>query len=690
MQQFEVSEILWDSWGVPHIYARNEVELFHALGWAQAKSHGNLILMLYGQARGRAAEYWGSDYVDTDRYVRTVGITRRAGEWYEAQSDQMRIYLNAFADGINGYIQVYPDEIPEFLKVVLPVSAVDILAHVQRVIHFFFLVNPNQIATLSQGEQMAGSNAWAINAPEHSASQKAMLLANPHQPWFDLFLWYEAQLTMPSLSAYGAALVGWPTLGIAFNDYLGWTVTVNPTKGADFYELSLRDGGYEWNDQIRPFEVESQTLKIKQEDGSLQEEPLVVVQSVHGPVVSQTESKAIALRVVGLDRPHLLEQMWEMINARNLSQFEASLQQLQLPLFNFLYADTEGQIFYLFNALVPVRSKSSQDQGDWDYWQKLIPGNTSDTLWTEYHSYEDLPRVVNPACGWLQNTNDSPWTVTFPTLLKPENYPLYIAPSNLGKMPHNILRPQRSIRKLLNSDTISFDDMVAFMFSSRLELADRILDGLIASVKTHGSELGMQAVKVLESWDRHANADSCGTVLFIQWVEKMGLDNIFATPWQSDLPLETPCDLIDPVFATAVLEEVAADIQSRYGTLDVAWGEVVRLRIGNQDLPGSGAGSIFGSFQVLDIMPVDEKNFQAFGGNSFMMAIEFTNPIRAEALAIYGNATQPHSPHVGDQLQLYVQGQLRPVWRTPGAIADHLKLREILDISSGLFMQANG
>jgi len=689
MQQFEVSEILWDNWGIPHIYAKNEVELFHAMGWAQAKSHGNLILMLYGQARGRAAEYWGSNYVDTDRYVRTMGIPRRAQEWYEAQSDKMRTYLKAFADGINGYIQAYPDEIPEFLKVVLPISSVDILAHIQRVIHFFFVVNPNQIAALTQGEQMAGSNAWAI-APEYSASQKAMLLVSPHQPWFDLFLWYEVQLTLPNLNAYGAALVGWPTLGIAFNDYLGWTVTVNPTKGADFYELHLRDRGYEWNDEICPFVVETQTLKIKQEDGSLLEEPLVVLQSVHGPVVAQTESKAIVLRVVGLDRPYLLEQMWEMINATNLSQFEASLQRLQLPLFNFLYADTDGQIFYLFNALVPVRSQSSQNQEDWDYWQKVIPGNTSDTLWTQYHSYQDLPRVVNPPSGWLQNTNDPPWTVTFPTLLQPEDYSPYIAPSNLGKMPHNILRPQRSIQKLLSSDTISFEDMVAFMFSSRLELADRILDGLIASVKTHGREQGMEAVKVLEAWDRHANADSRGTVLFIQWVQKMGLDKIFATPWQSHSPLDTPCGLIDPVFATAVLEEVAEDIQSRYGMLDIAWGEVVRLRVGNQDLPASGTGSIFGSFQVLDIIPVDEKNFQAIGGNSFMMAIEFTNPIRAEALTIYGNATQPHSPHVADQLSLYIRGQMRPVWRTQAAIADRLMLREILDLSSGLFVQVNG
>jgi acyl-homoserine-lactone acylase len=138
------TEILWDKWGVPHIYGKNSEELFKAFGWAQTQSHGNLILRLYGQARGRAAEYWGASYVASDRYVITMGIPARAQQWYDAQDKEMKGYLNAFATGINDYAQKHPTEIDDSLKAVLPISGVDILAHVQRVIHFHFLTNPRR------------------------------------------------------------------------------------------------------------------------------------------------------------------------------------------------------------------------------------------------------------------------------------------------------------------------------------------------------------------------------------------------------------------------------------------------------------------------------------------------------------------------------------------------------------------
>ena len=84
------NEILWDTWGIPHIYGKDAAGLFHGFGWAQAQSHGNLILRLYGQARGRAAEYWGADYVDSDRWVHTMGVPRRAEAWFQMQSPEFR------------------------------------------------------------------------------------------------------------------------------------------------------------------------------------------------------------------------------------------------------------------------------------------------------------------------------------------------------------------------------------------------------------------------------------------------------------------------------------------------------------------------------------------------------------------------------------------------------------------------
>jgi acyl-homoserine-lactone acylase len=306
-------EILWDTYGVPHIFSNTSQGLFRMFGWAQMQSHANLLLRLYGQARGRAAEYWGSDYTESDQWVHQMGIPERSQVWYGAQTPEFRQYLDAFAAGINAYAAAHPEEIEDDLESVLPVTATDVLAHSQRVLNFTFVVNPPELeallAEVEPGEPLGGSNGWAI-APSHSASGNAMLLANPHLPWSDLFLWYEAQMTAPGIDAYGATLVGIPVLAIAFNDNMGWTHTVNTYDGWDAYALMLAENGYRFDGQVHPFESEVQTLKIKQADGSWQEQNITIQRSVHGPVVAQQGGKAIALRVAGLDKARALEQWW--------------------------------------------------------------------------------------------------------------------------------------------------------------------------------------------------------------------------------------------------------------------------------------------------------------------------------------------------------------------------------------------
>lgn len=667
------TEILWDTYGVPHIYGKDAQDSFRAFGWAQMHSHGNLLLRLYGQARGRAAEYWGEDYLDSDRWVRTVGIPTRARKWYEAQSSSFRKNLDAFAAGVNAYAQEHAELIDDEMEVVLPVNARDLLAHLQRVLHFTFVVNEEEVAEL-QNEQQAtntksipakGSNGWAI-APSRSTSENAMLLANPHLAWSDLFLWYEAQLTAPGIDAYGAALVGIPVLNIAFNNHSGWTHTVNTHDGWDAYELTLADEGYRFDGEVRAFESEQQTLKVKQEDGTVREKTLTVRHSVHGPVVAEKDGRAIALRVVGLDRPGALEQWWEMAQAKNLSEFETSLKRLQIPMFTVMYADREGHILHLFNGQVPIREK-----GDFEYWSGLIPSNISTTLWSQIHPYRDLPRVLDPASGWLQNANDPPWTTTFPSVLNPDNYPPYMAPP--GPMDFGA---QRSARMLAEDETISFEELVAYKHSTRMELADRILDDLIPAAQRQGSPLARRAAKVLQKWDRKANADSRGAVLFTFWAQQLDFSSSFAVPWRENSPRTTPDGLADPAKAVAMLEAAATKVEAVYGGLDVPWGEVFRLQAGKVDLPANGGPGDLGIFRTLKFAPAEGDRFQAIQGDSFVAAIEFSDPVRARVLTSYGNATQPHSLHRNDQLKLFARKELRPVWRSRSEIEAHLSSRQ--------------
>lgn len=662
------AEILWDTRGVPHIYAKDDTSLFYAFGWSQMASHADLLLRLYGQARGRAAEYWGSQYFWSDADVRTMGFPDHAQQWYIAQRPEFRQYLAAFASGINDYARQHPDQVANNLKVVLPVQPSDIFAHLQRLL-FYFLLSDNNCDNVGAP---SGSNAWAI-APSHSASGKAMLLANPHLPWSDMDTLYEAQLTSPDFDAYGAAFVGLPVLTFAFNNYLGWTHTINTFNGCTLYALTLASKGYLFDGQVRAFEIHPQTLLVKQANGSLQKQPFVVRRSIQGPVVEEN-SQILAMRIVGVDQFPVygaLQEWWDMARAKNLAEFESVLQRLQLPMFTVIYADRNGHILSLFGGEVPIRR-----QGNWDFWSGIVRGDTSTTLWTNIHPYLDLPKVVDPPSGWVQNSNSPPWVTTFPQMLNPNAYPPYMAPQFMN------LREQNGVSMLMEDSHISFEKMIEDKFSTQVELANRVLDDLISAARRYGDSQANRGADILEAWDRKTDATSRGAVLFYQWVQQWQQGkpdaNLFAVPWNENNPLTTPKGLASPRTAVADLDIAAEKVKSQFGSLDVPWGSVFRLRRANVDLAANGGpGDLLGIFQALYFTPTNDGHFVANSGDSYIAAVEFSQPIRAMVLVTYGNSSQPNSPHYGDQLKLYTHNQLYSAWLTRSAVESHLEAQDV-------------
>jgi len=657
------TEILWDVWGVPHIFADSNEELYFAFGWAQMHNHGDLILRLYGEARGRASEYWGESLVEQDMLFHTLGLLEIASIWNQAQSQKMQGMLQSFVDGVNAYAQAHPETISEEVQAVLPVQPKDVLAHGLRVLHFTF-VGGGAFRTGRVWAEPA-SNAWAI-APSNTESGNAMLLINPHLPWSGFFLWMESHLSAPGLNASGATLVGMPFLAIGFNDDLGWTHTVNTFDGMDLFELTLDGEGYQWDGVVREFERSSKTIKVRQSDGALVEKEITVEHSVHGPVIARKQGKALAVRIVGLDQPHLIEQYWDMAHAQNLEEFESIVSRLQMPMFNTIYADRDGHIMYLYGGRVPRRS-----QGDWSFWRGVVPGHTSETLWTETLEYTELPKLIDPETGWVQNANDPPWTSTIPQVLDPADYPAYISPNNMP------FRPQRSARMLMEDAQISFQDLVKYKHSTRVESADRILDDLLAATEQYGTDTGKEAAAVLKEWDRKTDAESRGAVLYASWASKLEGER-FTIPWSAAAPLTTPRGLANPSKAVRTLEVAADEVKQKYGRIDVPWGEVVRLRYADKDLPANGGPSDWGIFRQLAIAEDKDGKFKAVAGESYYAAVEFGPEVQAEALLSYGNATQPGSPHRGDQLELFAKKQLRPVWRTRQAIEANLEKREVI------------
>lgn len=676
------TEILWDRFGIPHVFAGDDASLARAFGWCQAHSHGDLLLKLYGRARGRAAEYWGAGEKDwqleSDRRICRLGVPERAQKWYDANYQATRAILDAFADGINSYGQQHAERLDVEVRQVLPVSGTDVLAHLQVAIHFHFVFQPETF--------LRGSNAWAIGA-SNSASGNALLLINPHTPWTDLFTWYEAHLVAEGvgLDAYGATFVGLPFLAVGFNQDLGWTHTVNTMDGADLFALRPTVGGYVWDNAAGklPFSSKEFTIRIKQTNGSFRDEHLVVRSSIHGPIIVEDTELPIALKVVGLDQPFIVTQYWDMMRSKSLSEFEAAIAHLQNPIFMVLYADRSGHILSLFGGRIPVKT-----EGDWAFWLGVVPGYESKYLWTDTYSYDQLPKVIDPPVGWVQNANDPPWWTTLPSPLSPDRFPPSFAPRSLH------LRAQQSINLLKQNRNLTLAMLVALKLRTDVPLATRVLDDLLAAARPQTSDVLKAAVKVLEQWDRSTDVESRGAVLFAAWVANMQWDDDgFERPWSEADPLATPHGLRSPETAVLKLEAAAQQVITDYApmadnpgpqlaldrqlwALAIRWGDVYRLRRDAVDLPANGAGETMGVFRTIEFAPIEAAGpprFEAVSGDSFIAAVEFSDPPRAQVILAYGNASQPGSPHRIDQLELMSRGEMRQAWLTRSEIEANLE-----------------
>ena len=642
--------INWDSYGVPHIKASSKENLFFSQGWALMHNHANKVLKLYGKSRGRSSEYWGEKYISNDYLVHTLGFSELADQWELEQDPELKMIYSNFVDGMNAYAENNPNKIDDENKIVLPVTTKDVNLQGMYVV-FTRFIGGDDLGRVQEWPDM-GSNTYAIG-PKKSASGNTMLVQNPHLPWSNEFLFTEYHFNLNGRNMYGANLVGMPGIAIGFNESLGWSHTDNTIDNADTYELNLIGNGYELDGEEKEFESTKKTILIKKEDGSLHENELTILKTLHGPVIKKTKDKVIAIRLVGLDRANMFLQWWKMLNSKNFDEFESALKMAQIPFWNVMYADKFGEIFYLFNGLVPKRKQDS-----WEYWNRIIPGGKSEDIWTDVHSYEDLPKVKNPESNWLQNANDPPWTSTIPMVLNPNDYPGYMAP----KVMH--FRPQRSAKMLIEDPSITFDELVEYKLSTRLEFADRILDDLFLAIDDFGSTNSKKAKKLLQEWDRKADVNSVGMLLFYHWSNKFNVDDnsTYTKPWNINDPLNTPDGLSDPQKAVRLLDESVVEIEEKFGRLDIKWGDYYRIKYNGIDLPANGIDGRLGVFRVAWPGRSTDKNMYVGGGDSWVSVIEFGQKVRAKALLSYGNSTQKDSPNNGDQLELFSKKELRDVW----------------------------
>jgi acyl-homoserine-lactone acylase len=658
-----------DSYGVPHIYGPTDVSCVFGYAYAQAEDNFWQVEDNYIQAIGRAAEVNGEEALTEDLLNRTLEITKLSVTEYKNASPHTRELCDAFAGGLNYFLERNPQIKP---RLIARFEAWQTIALMRFEVYQFFVYETQDLhleetrtaARQVDNEVSPGSNAWAIG-PQKSASRSAMLFINPHVFFFGPTQFYEGHLhSNEGWNISGASFLGMPFPVIGHNEYLGWTHTVNYPGISDLYLEKFDDPqdplAYAYASGHRRATEWTEVIKIKRESG-IESRSFPLRKTHHGPVVSTKGNQALALRLAKLDEGGLIDEWYAMGRAHSLSEFKAAMSRLAIPMFNTIYADREGKIFYVYNAAVPRRSAKVD-------WTKPLDGRSPESEWQGYHKFEELPQLTNPPAGFLQNCNSTPFLTTTEGNPVKDAFPSY--------MVHEPDTPRaRLSRRILSAkDKFSFDEWVRAAFDTTVIQAETFVPALVdeweklKQADAARAEKLKAAVAELRSWDRISTIDSQAMTLFA-----------FSFERASEIRDKTPWPKI------RALEAVIDNLERAWGTWHVPWGEINRLQrvhtSGRElfsdtrpSLPVPGAaGSLGIIFNFYSRPEKDQKRRYGYIGNTYVSVIEFARQPQARSLLVFGENSDPASPHYLDQARLYAAGEMKPSWFTLAQIKKHFE-----------------
>jgi acyl-homoserine-lactone acylase len=689
-----------DTFGVPHITGETEAAAAFGFGYAQAEDHAAEMAKRFLAARGDAARHLGPSYLDNDLAMRradNLGESRRA----LARLDRTyREVLEGVAGGYNLYVQQHRATLPSWVPEITAADALAIThtdspgdaasASIIRALQQKYpegsaaprspgpvAAAPAASADFDGEHDLDGSNALALSG-RRTVSGAPMLLGNPHLRWQQLY--WEAHVKVPGrLDFYGSTLVGYPWLRAGFNDRLGYVQTNNNSDNRDIFALPLdaaRPDHYLFDGKPRPLQRVDVVVEVKQDSGAMATERRTYWRSHLGPIVHRNSKTAFAYRSTVAEAWHWFEGFWKLSHARSLGDYMKVMSTRFSPESNYTYADADGNILYLWNSRIPKRVD------DGTSYELDVTGGTKKYVWRDLHPTRDLPQLLNPPGGYIQNANNPPWYVTLRDPLDPARYPSYFERGELA------LRPQLALDMIEAREKFAVDDLKRLKYDTRLLLADRVKPALMAALAAAvplTDDLA-EARRVLEAWDNRASASSRGAVLFQRfWYTYQGdVKQPYAEAWDAKRPAQTPRGLADPGAALRHLADAVKWTRDTYGAADVAWGEANRYRFGDIDLPGEGASSGLGAYrvQVFDPLPAGggpvrvagwgAEDRQLVGGSdAWVLLVHFTRPMQAFSVMAYGQTTDRASPHSRDQIRVFAARDLRPAWYFESDVAAH-------------------
>jgi acyl-homoserine-lactone acylase len=646
-----------DKFGVPHIYAQNERAAAYGLGYAQAEDHCVEIAKRFLAARGTAHEAYGAP-IESDFRMHQFRNIETSKRLYEALPSLYKGIIEGYVAGVNHYVQKYRPELPKWIPQsfdgvdVIALTRSGGLAGIGTIANAPDLRGISNSAATPRGPEEGdadGSNAFALHG-SRTKSGHPILVGNPHLSWSSLY--WEAQVTVPGkINFYGSTLPGIPVLRAGFNERLGW-VNTNNSPDLVFYlsEDPKNPGNYLY--ARKPYTITKREVKIAGQTRTFEDTHL-------GPVLRKADGKIYVVQSAGIDAVRYYEGFYRLAKTRTLAEFKKVMEMNLIPFSHFTYADADGNIFYAWNAHLPRRVQDGTD------YTKPVPAEPK-YMWKKFHRFAEFPQMQNPAGGYIMNSNDAPWYTNLRQPLDPEKFPKYFERGELR------LRSQSILELIGDEKKHDIDSAMEMKFNTKVLLADRIKADLITVLRQAGEN---ESASVLEKWDNHVGKTSRGAVLFLSFYQiyVKATRKPYATPWDSARPASTPGGLGDPSAAVDAMRQAAAAVRKKWGSLDVAYGEANRFRFQGVDLPGDGASGTFGVYKVQQF-GIDNKDGRGAAGwvaedkpllgfgDAWILAVEFTSPLRAFSVVPYGETTNPKSRHCCDQIEYFANHKLRPVW----------------------------
>jgi acyl-homoserine-lactone acylase len=656
-----------DRYGVAHVFGRTDASTAFGFGYAQAEDNWPRLEDNYVRALGRLAEVAGAQAIWEDRLNRTLEIPRLAREEYRRLDPRSRALVDGFAAGINFWLMRHPAVHRRLLRRVEPWYPLAFIRYNYYQNGFVYSSGILQRElTLAEGARSpdpvtpsaTGSNGWVVN-PSRTAAGHALLFINPHLSFFGPGQVYEGHVhSEEGWNFTGYSRFGFPLPYVGHNEAVGWVSTDNQADLSDLYfetfDDPLRPLAYRYGSGYRTAVEWKDTIRVKTPSG-FDNVPLTLRKTHHGPIVGNRGGRPLALRMAKLDGDGWLREWYAMTLARNLAEFKTAMRPLNMLFGNAMYADRDGNTFYIYNGAVPRRDASFD-------WTTPVDGSDPRTEWQGFHGFDELPQLTNPPTGWMQNCNGTPFLLTDHGNPERGRYPKYMVQEP------DTRRAMASRRILAATPKWTFEAWEKAAFDTYVAWSDSTLPALFAAFDALDATDPVRArlgppVAELRRWDRRASTTSVATTLFVTWLERLD---------------DSPSDPL------AALGSGLDGLTRALGRWDTPWGEINRLQRWVD--PGAAASDSQPSLEVPGVSgdagavftfhappsPATRRRYGVAGG-SYVSVVEFGPVVRALSVHTFGASGDPRSPHYFDQAALYAQGRFKPAWFTLEEIKANLE-----------------